>query len=193
MRTKHDINTIIATGSRLFRKKGYNQVGINEILEVSGIPKGSFYNFFKNKEDFGVQTIVWYGTAQNVFIADMLKPANGTPLERLRFFYKTLINQNEQEGLDSGCLINNMAIALGGKETSLGAEANRQFQFWIQTIAKTIQEGQDQNEIRKDFTAQQLATQLHTGLYGAYSLMKAQKSRAPLDQWFNMAFAFISV
>jgi len=191
MRTKHDINAIIATGSRLFRKKGYNQVGINEILEVSGIPKGSFYNFFKNKEDFGVQVIAWYGTSQNAFIADMLKPANGTPIERLRFLYKTFINLNEQEGLDSGCLINNMAIELGGQETALGVEANRQFQFWIQTITKTILEGQEKNEIRKDFTAELLAIQLHTGLFGAYTLMKAQKSRSPLDQWFDMAFTFI--
>lgn len=193
MRTKHNIKSIIATGARLFKKKGYNQVGINEILEVSGIPKGSFYNFFKNKEDFGAQTIAWYGSSQNAFIADMLKPANGTPIERLRFFYKTLINLNEQDGLDSGCLLNNIAIELGGQGLALGVEANRQFQFWVQTIAKTIAEGQEQKEIRTDFSSEELATQLHTGLYGAYTLMKPQQSRAPLDQWFDMAFAFISV
>ena len=31
---------------RLFRRKGYAATGLNEIVEVSGAPKGSLYHYF---------------------------------------------------------------------------------------------------------------------------------------------------
>jgi AcrR family transcriptional regulator len=42
---------IVATASELFYERGYNLVGINEIIEKSGIAKATLYNHFKSKED----------------------------------------------------------------------------------------------------------------------------------------------
>jgi len=42
---------IIDTASELFYQKGYNLIGINEIIEKSGIAKATLYNHFKSKED----------------------------------------------------------------------------------------------------------------------------------------------
>jgi len=40
--------------------KGYNDTGIQEIIDKAGLPKGSFYNFFKSKEDFGLLVIDYF-------------------------------------------------------------------------------------------------------------------------------------
>lgn len=191
MRAKYNKEDIIAQGANLFRKKGYHHVGINEILKACEIPKGSFYNFFDSKEDFVIQTLGWYGERQQAYIKHMLKPENGSPLERLKFFYKNLINENEQDGLDAGCLVNNIAIEVAGLNDQVGDEAYQQFQDWMAIISQTVEAGQEVNEIRKDFSAEQIAEYLHTGLYGVFPLMKSQKSRQPLDLWFSMAFTFI--
>lgn len=42
---------IIETASELFYAKGYNLVGINEIIAESNIAKATLYNHFKSKED----------------------------------------------------------------------------------------------------------------------------------------------
>lgn len=42
---------IIDTASNLFYERGYNLVGINEIINESGIAKATLYNHFKSKED----------------------------------------------------------------------------------------------------------------------------------------------
>ena len=47
---KHNIDTIVKKGMRLFEQRGYHAVGINDILKACAIPKGSFYNFFDSKE-----------------------------------------------------------------------------------------------------------------------------------------------
>ena len=45
----------------MFRKLGYHNVGINDILKACNIPKGSFYNFFESKEEFAEQVLEYFG------------------------------------------------------------------------------------------------------------------------------------
>lgn len=44
-------NEIIDTAAALFIDKGYDQCSINDILNSIGIAKGTFYHYFKSKED----------------------------------------------------------------------------------------------------------------------------------------------
>lgn len=191
MKAKYNRDTIIAQGAELFRKRGYHHVGINDILRESGIPKGSFYNFFDSKEGFARETIAWYGDQQKIFIKMTLMQHPGTPLERLKAFYTDMIERNEIDGLNAGCLVNNMAVEVGGSNQLISDEADKQFSAWMDILAETIAEGQRIGELIQTHTAKQLATFLHTGIYGAFSIMKARHSVDPLKQWFDIAFSFI--
>ncbi|MYM89929.1 TetR family transcriptional regulator [Rugamonas sp. FT82W] len=44
---------ILDTGKAIITGKGFAGVGLNEILTAAGVPKGSFYHYFKSKELFG--------------------------------------------------------------------------------------------------------------------------------------------
>ena len=44
-------NEIIDTAERLFAIKGYEQCSVNDILAEIGIAKGTFYHYFKSKEE----------------------------------------------------------------------------------------------------------------------------------------------
>lgn len=48
---------ILAAGHALIIEKSYNGCGLKEILDKAGVPKGSFYHYFKSKEDFGLALI----------------------------------------------------------------------------------------------------------------------------------------
>ena len=45
---------IILIGAELIHEHGYHNVGIKKILDVAQIPKGSFYHYFKSKEDLAL-------------------------------------------------------------------------------------------------------------------------------------------
>jgi len=47
-------------GAEIIHLKGFNHTGVQEVLRAAGVPKGSFYNYFKNKEDFGLQVIDYF-------------------------------------------------------------------------------------------------------------------------------------
>ena len=61
---------IIAAGAGIIHRKGFHHTGIQEVLQAADVPKGSFYFYFKNKQDFGLQVIDYY----NQLFASMAEP-----------------------------------------------------------------------------------------------------------------------
>lgn len=49
---------IIETASDLFYNQGYNQTGINQIIDQAGVAKASMYQHFRSKEDIAVAYLV---------------------------------------------------------------------------------------------------------------------------------------
>ncbi|WP_281561494.1 TetR/AcrR family transcriptional regulator [Thalassomonas sp. RHCl1] len=48
---------ILEAGHKAITAKSYHACGLKEILDLAGVPKGSFYHYFKSKDDFGLQLI----------------------------------------------------------------------------------------------------------------------------------------
>lgn len=54
LRALHDVRShIIQTAHAIIGGKGFAAVGLNQILQAAGVPKGSFYHYFGSKEAFG--------------------------------------------------------------------------------------------------------------------------------------------
>ena len=49
---QHDMRQhIIDVARSLMTHKGYTAVGLTELLGAAGVPKGSFYHYFRSKEE----------------------------------------------------------------------------------------------------------------------------------------------
>lgn len=48
-------SAILASASRLFRERGFNDVGVAEIMQASGLTHGAFYGHFRSKADLAGQ------------------------------------------------------------------------------------------------------------------------------------------
>ena len=58
MAKKIDIkDKILVAGARIIHRKGFNHTSIQKVLKAADVPKGSFYFYFKNKQDFGLQVL----------------------------------------------------------------------------------------------------------------------------------------
>lgn len=189
---KHDSEDILKTGMELFRTNGYHKVGINQILEECGIPKGSFYNFFQSKEDFAISIVKKYGQDSLHMIQQFLREKSLSPLERLKSFYTMLIDSNETDDYAGGCLINTLSNEVGRNVDSLAIASNESFKMWVKEIALCVKEGQELGEITNAYSDLELAEYMHAGLYGSFSRMKVTRSREYMDKWFKMTFSFIT-
>lgn len=53
-------NKLIKCAAKLFLKNGYNATGINDVLTLAGLPKGSFYFHFSSKKDLAVNVSIYF-------------------------------------------------------------------------------------------------------------------------------------
>lgn len=54
---------ILAAAGELFTRKGFNQVGIDEVMEAAGMTRGAFYAHFNSKIELYEEAIVCAGIA----------------------------------------------------------------------------------------------------------------------------------
>ena len=175
----------------VIRMKGYHNTGINDILNTCGIPKGSFYNFFTSKEDFGIQIIEFYGKQFQNIARSFFSDETFSPFQRLKNFYRSLIEINENEGYLNGCLLNNLSHETAGIYDAFSKSLDIQLQGMIYEISLCIQEAQKVGEVRDDFSARELAAFLHYNAYGANAHMKSTRSAEPLELFFRLSFNFL--
>jgi len=191
MKQKHNINKILENGLELIREKGYHNTGIDDILKVNQIPKGSFYNFFKSKEEFSIRALQRYTNQQTKWVEEILSNKSRTAFERLQYLYIKLIAGNLEENCRKGCLVGNMTQEMGGLSEAISKQADKSLQGITAIIASCIQEGQEAGEIRSDYSAGDLAEYLHNSFYGFLLRAKASRHSKHFDIFMEMVFNFI--
>lgn len=90
-------NEIIETAKALFAEKGYDRCSVNDILNAIGIAKGTFYHYFKSKEEV-LDAVISKTTDQ---IAERVREAAGKnelPVEdRLLYVFLAMRADHEHE------------------------------------------------------------------------------------------------
>ena len=80
---------ILSAASRLFQKRGYTEIGINEIISESGTAKATFYSNFSSKEILGE---VWLESIheQSIGHHKKLLERGGNPRDILSKYFQEL-------------------------------------------------------------------------------------------------------
>ncbi len=191
MRKKYDKTEILEKGIQLFREKSYHDTGIDDILKTCQIPSGSFYNFFKNKEGFAVAALQQYNQRYIEYLDKILNDTTYTPLERLRNAYQGIMDENIENNCKIGCLLNGFTSEIATTSEAINQQAIIDYQRNNRKLATVIHEGQNIGEIRKDYTAEELADYLINNAMGASTRMKAGLNRQPMDLFMRTAFEFL--
>ena len=83
---------IVQAGLKILLDKGFNGVGVQEITDTAGVPKGSFYNHFESKEALGAEIVERYGmdNTRRQVLLDRSLPGLEAPARALRRIERTL-------------------------------------------------------------------------------------------------------
>ncbi|EKR62104.1 MULTISPECIES: TetR/AcrR family transcriptional regulator [Leptospira] len=125
---------ILETGIQLLRKTGPDGIGIQEIADASGIPKGSFYNYFPSKDHFLLEALEIYTNAAIQWNESVLEEGGRGP-SALRFLYEKKVDLEKnllQE--EFSCLIN----VLSQHSSSQRPELRKKLKFSLETISRGI-------------------------------------------------------
>lgn len=190
---KHSREDIIEGGIELLRLNGYQGTGVQEILTSMNIPKGSFYNYFKSKEDFLTEMIDLYSSQGMESQRNALQNTNLTPLNRIKKHLDNVKKSFIEENFQKSCLLDILAIEISGTNLKIASLINTIFEERKKIFTQCINEGQEVGEIRKDENAESLAEFLLTGYSGAQLKAKTEKSIRPMNVFDNQYFKYISI
>ena len=75
---------IISAAKKLFDKHGYEKTPVELIIKQAGIAKGTFYYYFKAKEDILAEIVEQIGTEMASYFTSIVEKKNLTAIEKLR-------------------------------------------------------------------------------------------------------------
>ncbi|KPW53702.1 Transcriptional regulator, TetR family protein [Pseudomonas syringae pv. berberidis] len=182
----HDMRQhIIDVARSLMTNKGYTAVGLAEVLSTAGVPKGSFYYYFKSKEEFGQALLEEY-FSEYLGRVDALMARPGTGAERLLAYF---MYWSETQGTDlpeGKCLV----VKLGAEVCDLSEDMRCVLEVGtakiIQRISACVERGVSDGSIHPEGDHQGFAESLYQLWLGASLLVKVNKSTESFDKALNM-------
>jgi TetR/AcrR family transcriptional repressor of nem operon len=172
---------ILEKGAEIIHLKGYHHTGIQEILKATGVPKGSFYNYFKSKEDFGLQVVAFFMEMFSGMIEDILEAQNLTPLEKVGGILDRFMEIFQSRDFSHGCPIGNLSQEMGDLSPAFRAKLKEAFEFMADLYADLILKAQAQGEVPEAIDGRKAAYFIVTSWHGALGHMKILKSIEPLQ------------
>jgi TetR/AcrR family transcriptional repressor of nem operon len=91
---------ILDVATRLFRERGIDGIGVDDLMKAAGLTHGGFYGHFKSKEDLVAQACARAVTRMRQNWTTVIDQSTGDPLEALAATYLT---PKHRDGAGRGC------------------------------------------------------------------------------------------
>lgn len=187
--TKH---RLLDAGLIMLLEHGYNDLGIQALLEATGTPKGSFYHHFKDKEDFALQVVDRYMHGVHAGLDDCLGDASHPPLERVRLFFETTQEHYRDEGY-MGCLLGGLGQELSGVSEVFRRKIEQCFSEIVEQLTACLEEARERGDISARAEARHMASLLVDCWEGAALRSRLRREAAPLNAMLDFYFSALGV
>lgn len=189
MEKKDTRSDIISAGINLIYGQGFNATGLDSILKEAGVPKGSFYHYFKSKEEFGLAVIEYFAERFEQRLETFLKDEEVTPLNRIRNFLESGLARVTQNHCTKGCLIGNLGQEMADLNERFRSRLEEVFGMWRERFAACLNEAQKQGELSGNMDTYVVAGFILSGWEGAILRAKVMKSPQPMRDFIEVLFA----
>jgi TetR/AcrR family transcriptional repressor of nem operon len=170
---------IIAAATQLFRERGVEAVGLNELMKQAGFTQGGFYNHFESKAALVAEVLA---SAMVDGAAELARNARASVDESttaLRRYISWYLSQAHRDNIDHGCPVAGFA----GDAPRLGAGAQSHFagglDDQITILAGLIAESGSFATSGERRTLRERAISLHCEMVGALVLSRSVAQAAP--------------
>lgn len=90
---------LLNAASREFASRAYNDASINRIIQEAGVPRGSFYMYFQDKEDLFRYLLRGYMDQLTMVLEEALLREGGDMFEAVLYLYDYIVQHREQREL----------------------------------------------------------------------------------------------
>jgi TetR/AcrR family transcriptional regulator, transcriptional repressor for nem operon len=165
--------TVVETASQLFRERGFDGIGLSELMGAAGLTHGGFYKQFKSKDDLIAEAcdraltsgaISWRRTA-----TEAAEAGEGV----LAALVRRYLDPTHRDRVGTGCVF----AALAADAARHGPELPRRFEAGIKTYAGILDEAMRAGAAGAD-VADDAALAAFSTMVGALLLSRAVDDEA---------------
>jgi TetR/AcrR family transcriptional repressor of nem operon len=170
---------IVEAGLYLFWLQGYAATGMAAILTRAKANAGSFYHFFKTKEELLLAVLELYIQSLEPVIVQPVLGAIADPVERvfgiLEFYRRNLL----ATGCTYGCPIGRLALEIPEEQFRVHKRLADNFDGWTAAIEKFLEDARERFPEGTNFAT--LSKFVLTVMEGGVMQARAHRDVAPFD------------
>lgn len=170
---------LLEAGLELLLERGYSGLGVQDLLDRTGVPKGSFYHHFESKQDMALQAVDLYTAMGHQLLDRCLAPDGRPALRRVREFFVQLGEFYGTQGY-LGCLLGGLGQELSGTNEVFRRRIEECVASLATRIAECLAEAQAAGELPREVNVHQLANVLVDAWEGAALRSRLLRSPVPL-------------
>ncbi len=170
-------------------QKGFGATSVNDLLQASGLKRGTLYYHFPGKDDLGLAVLervrTMFFTAVDAALAD------ADPFQGLCNFFDFALELQRKKCFVGGCLFGNLALEMSDNDSGYMTFTKKIFQEWISKIEDVVRRGQQAGKIRTDIDAVNMAQMIVSSLEGGIMLSRLGKNEQPLRNCLELLRKFV--
>ena len=179
---KNTKEKLIQAGSQLFLVNSYHGTGINDVLKICDVPKGSFYNYFPSKEDFALEVVAYQMRNSAEFVKENLCNERLAPLDRISAYLEAISQGLVDCHFAMGCPFGSLAQEMSNLSPKLREVLTEAFEIQVTHLADCIRTGQRRGDIKASLDCEETAGFIMSSLQGAQIMAKTFLSDDPLHE-----------
>lgn len=183
MKAPNTKERIVEAGSAAMLAKSFHGCGLKEILESAGVPKGSFYHYFKSKEDLGVAVIEDSGERHADLIRRHLSNRRIDPVERVLSYFEEMRDLHKTHGANKLCVIGKLALEVSQLSEPMRLAIKYAYDNWSALLARALAEAEIIGKFGE--TPKELADFMTNAWEGCTLRMQIDGSTRALDQFID--------
>jgi len=172
---------IVETAARLFRERGFDGIGVADLMKEAGLTHGGFYGQFSSKEDLIAEASARALSRSLVLWSERAERASGDPLSAIAALYLT---RRHRDDPGAGCLL----AALGPDVSRHGPTVRRTVSRYVRSavdLLATLVPGKSRAARR------QKAISAYVTLVGAMVVARAVDDRALSQEILDAGLASV--
>ena len=135
---------IVSTASKMFRKSGYSNSGVQKVMRAVGLTRGGFYAHFGSKDDLFIEAISHALENMRKYWLQGIK-GNKTK-EDLSQIITRYISPLHRDNPDKGCALPNLAVEVGRSGKKVRRLFEEEFLKNLKEIEKRLPLAKNKNE-----------------------------------------------
>ncbi|WP_444912856.1 TetR/AcrR family transcriptional regulator [Microbulbifer sp. PAAF003] len=173
---------LLDTGYTVMAVKGFSGVGLSEILKTAGVPKGSFYHYFKSKEQFGEALLEDYFRSYLEQMDVGFSSRDQSAADNLLAYFDAWQKSSGERYDAHRCLVVKLSAEVADLSESMRIILRDGTEHIIQKLQNCIELAGEDGSLPSTLNARATAASLYQLWLGASLLAKLNRNDTPMAE-----------